>query len=207
MAIIFVGQFCFFNASLIDVPWGDGLLAIREFEELGLVGFLTKPVNEHFVLIPRLINLLDLYLGHYALPISGHLTLVAYLSFVFFSARLVLASFPMPLATILMAGLAVTAFSTYRLTVLSNPINNSHFLVGFFSAVSIWWSARAIHGEGAGKVFDWAIAFAANVMAVATAASGALSFLGVGGLWVVSRVAVHLHGFTKILVVVSVTLV
>ena len=85
MAIIFVGQFLFFfNASLIDVPWGDGLLAIREFEELGLVGFLTKPVNEHFVLIPRLINLLDLYLGHYALPISGHLTLVAYLSFVFF---------------------------------------------------------------------------------------------------------------------------
>ena len=164
-------------------------------------------MNEHFVLIPRLINLLDLYLGHYALPISGHLTLVAYLSFVFFSARLVLASFPMPLATILMAGLAVTAFSTYRLTVLSNPINNSHFLVGFFSAVSIWWSARAIHGEGAGKVFDWAIAFAASVMAVATAASGALSFLVVGVLWVVSRFAVQLHSFTKILVVVSLTLV
>ena len=106
-----------------------------------------------------------------------------------------------------MAGLAVTAFSTYRLTVLSNPINNSHFLVGFFSAVSIWWSARAIHGEGAGKVFDWAIAFAASVMAVATAASGALSFLVVGVLWVVSRFAVQLHGFTKILVVVSLTLV
>ena len=207
MAIIFVSQFLFFfHASLIDVPWGDGLLAIREFEELGLVGFLTKPVNEHFVLVPRLINSLDLYLGHYALPISGHLTLVAYLSFVFFSARLVLASFPMPLATILMAGLAVTAFSTYRLTVLSNPINNSHFLVGFFSAVSIWWSARAIHGKGAGKVFDWAIAFAAGVAAVGTAASGAVSFLVVAVFLGVRRFAVQLNGFNKMLMIVSLTL-
>ena len=159
LLLMFVTQFLFyFCLSRVVVPWGDGLIAIREFHRDGIVKFLFQPVNEHLVLVPRLVNVLDLHLGYFSLPIAACLTLLLYLYFVWFLARQILFMLPHAFAMALISILAVSVLSTYRLTVLSNPINNSHFLVGFFSAFSIWWAVRAIDGPVDSKRLNWMIA-------------------------------------------------
>lgn len=134
--------------------------------------------------------MLDLHLGYFSLPIAACLTLLLYLYFVWFLARQILFMLPHAFAMALISILAVSVLSTYRLTVLSNPINNSHFLVGFFSAFSIWWAVRAIDGPVDSKRLNWMIAGLLGLAAAANTASGFLVFIVIAVLIVLKRFGV-----------------
>jgi len=178
-AILSVALLClifivFFFISYVSVPWGDGIDVIELYKKTNTLEFISRILNGHFPIFPRIITVIDLSLGNLNFRVSALFAIILYLIQFFIVCRYIVFIDNSDWNWWIATGIATTSFATYRLIVISNPINNTHFLVGFFVFLAVVTYSLQRQCLGTKRIALLFSAFCCSAIAMLTLANGIL---------------------------------
>ena len=175
-----------FYLSIIEVPWGDILLNSTDYLILSNSEFIFQTYANHILILPHLLDYISLYIFNGSLKFLAFIFLGCYL-INFIIMKNIIFKKQTKLNYWVLAILFILFFTNYRLNNLSNSANGAHYLVGFFSFLSIYFYSFERGPRLKEKIINLAASSIFLILACLTFSNGFLLFLIIPFLFIIKN--------------------
>lgn len=175
-----------FYLSIIEVPWGDILLNSTDYLILSNSEFIFQTYANHILILPHLLDYISLYIFNGSLKFLAFIFLGCYL-INFIIMKNIIFKKQTKLNYWVLAILFILFFTNYRLNNLSNSANGAHYLVGFFSFLSIYFYSFERGPRLKEKIINLAASSIFLILACLTFSNGFLLFLIIPFLYIIKN--------------------
>lgn len=175
-----------FYLSIIEVPWGDILLNSTDYLILSNSEFIFQTYANHILILPHLLDYISLYIFNGSLKFLAFIFLGCYL-INFIIMKNIIFKKQTKLNYWVLAILFILFFTNYRLNNLSNSANGAHYLVGFFSFLSIYFYSFERGPRLKEKIINLATSSFFLILACLTFSNGFLLFLIIPFLYIIKN--------------------
>ena len=175
-----------FYLSIIEVPWGDILLNSTDYLILSNSEFIFQTYANHILILPHLLDYISLYIFNGSLKFLAFIFLGCYL-INFIIMKNIIFKKQTKLNYWVLAILFILFFTNYRLNNLSNSANGAHYLVGFFSFLSIYFYSFERGPRLKEKIINMAASSIFLILACLTFSNGFLLFLIIPFLYIIKN--------------------
>jgi len=175
-----------FYLSIIEVPWGDILLNSTDYLILSTSDFIFQTYANHILIVPHLLDYISLYIFNGSLKFLAFIFLGCYL-INFIIMKNVIFKKQTKLNYWVLAILFILFFTNYRLNNLSNAANGAHYLVGFFSFLSIYFFSFELGSKLKEKIINLAASLIFLILACLTFSNGFLLVVIIPFLYIIKN--------------------
>ena len=175
-----------FYLSIVEVPWGDILLNSTDYLILSNSEFIFQTYANHILILPHLLDYISLYIFNGSLKFLAFIFLGCYL-INFIIMKNIIFKKQTKLNYWVLAILFILFFTNYRLNNLSNSANGAHYLVGFFSFLSIYFYSFERGPRLKEKIINLAASSIFLILACLTFSNGFLLFLIIPFLYIIKN--------------------
>ena len=175
-----------FYLSIIEVPWGDILVNSTDYLILPNSEFIFQTYANHILIVPHLLDYISLYIFNGSLKFLAFIFLGCYLINFIIMKNIIFKKQTKSTYWVL-AILFILFFTNYRLNNLSNAVNGSHYLVGFFSFLSIYFYSFVGGPKLKERIINLTACSIFLILACLTFSNGFLLFIVIPFLYIIKN--------------------